>query len=107
MFHQTDIPLGGGISSEGHSQRSLQVLLADDHVLVRQGLKAILEQNGFQVAGEASDGHTAIRMCQTLQPEIAILDIGMPGLNGIEAAREISRLCPDTKIILLTVYGDE
>jgi two-component system, NarL family, response regulator NreC len=84
-----------------------RVCLADDHVVLRQGLKAILELDFFEVVGEACDGHSAIRMCQTLNPEIAILDIGMPMLNGIEAAREINRSCPNIKIILLTMYADE
>lgn len=84
-----------------------RVFLADDHVVLRQGLKAILEQDDFEVVGEASDGHTAIKMCSRLQPEIAILDIGMPMLNGIDAAREIRKSCPNTKIILLTMYADE
>ena len=88
------------------SAQSLRVYLADDHVLVRQALKAILQES-FQVVGEASDGHTAIKVCHTLQPDIAILDVGMPLLNGIDAAREIRRSCPKTKIVLLTMYGEE
>jgi DNA-binding NarL/FixJ family response regulator len=87
--------------------QNVRVILADDHMIVRQGLKAILEKHHFEVVGEASDGHAAIRLCQTSQPEVAILDIGMPMLNGVDAAREIGRLCPAVKIILLTVYEDE
>ena len=89
------------------SSPRLRVLLADDHVVVRQGLRAILQQEGFQVVGEAPDGHTAIKMCIILQPEIAILDLSMPLLNGIDAAREIRKCSPNTKIILLTMYADE
>ena len=81
----------------------LRILLADDQAVLRQGLKAILRQEGFEIVGEASDGHTAIKMCHTLKPEIAILDISMPLLNGIDAAREIHKSCPNTKIILLTM----
>ena len=85
----------------------LRVLLADDQAVLRQGLKTVLRQEGFEIVGEASDGHTAIKMCRTLQPAIAILDIGMPLLNGIDAAREIHKCCPRTKIILLTMQTEE
>jgi two-component system, NarL family, response regulator NreC len=83
------------------------VFLADDQSVLRQGLKTVLRQEGFEVVGEASDGHTAIKMCLTLQPQIVILDVGMPLLNGIDAAREIHKSCPRTKIILLTSCTDE
>jgi two-component system response regulator NreC len=82
-------------------------VLADDQVILRQSLKTVLRQEGFNVVGEASDGHTAIKMCHTLQPEIAILDIGIPLLNGIDAAREIHKSCPNTKVILLTMYTED
>src|SRR2546429_4639828 len=75
------------------SSPRLRVLLADDHVLLRQGLRAILQQEGFRVVGEAPDGHTAIKMCIILQPEIAILDLGMPLLNGMAISdRKSTRL---------------
>lgn len=88
------------------SRRGLRVFLADDHVIVREGVKAILEHDGFNVVGEASDGHAAIGMCGTLQPQIAILDIAMPLLNGIDAARQILKHCHETKIVLLTMHAD-
>jgi len=84
-----------------------RVLLADDHVVVREGLKAVLGQEGFEVVGEASDGRAAVKACENLRPEVAILDIGMPLLNGIDAARDILRLSPGTKVILLTMYNQE
>src|SRR5512140_1830285 len=84
-----------------------RVLLADDHVIVREGLKAVLQQEGFEVVGEASDGRSAVRMCERLQPQVAILDVAMPLLNGIDAAREVLRLCPNTKVVLLTMYNQE
>lgn len=84
-----------------------RVLLADDHVVVRDGLKAVLQQEGFEVVGEASDGRTAVKLCEALQPEVVVLDIGMPLLNGIDAARDVLRLCPDTKVVLLTMYDQE
>jgi two-component system, NarL family, response regulator NreC len=85
----------------------IRVVLADDHVLVRQGLKALLERHGIQVAGEASDGHEVIRLVPSLHPDIAILDIGMPSLNGIEAARELQKSYPRTRTILLTRHDED
>src|ERR1700751_3331833 len=84
----------------------LRVFLADDHELVRQGLRVLLQEH-FNVVGEAADGHAAIRACSALPPDLAILDVGMPLLNGVDAAREILKSCPNTKIILLTMYAEE
>jgi len=80
----------------------VRIVLADDHVLVRQGLMSLLEREGFQVVGEASDGQEALRLTELFQPDIAIMDISMPILNGLNAAREMSRSSPKTKTILLT-----
>jgi len=85
----------------------IRVVLADDHALVRQGLKALLEREGFQVAGEASDGQEVVRMVSNLRPDVAILDIGMPILNGIDAARELQKSSPRTKTILLTRHDED
>ena len=79
-----------------------RVLLADDHVLIRQGLKALLEKQGIQVVTEASDGREAVRLAEKAQPEVAILDITMPLLNGVDAARELIKSTPKTEVILLT-----
>jgi two-component system response regulator NreC len=84
----------------------IRVVLADNHALVRQGLKALLEREGFQVAGEASDGQELIRVVASVRPEIAILDISMPILNGIEAARELQK-SSSTKAILLTRHDED
>jgi DNA-binding NarL/FixJ family response regulator len=84
----------------------IRVVLADDHVLVRQGLKSLLEREGFQVVAEASDGQEAVRQVESLRPDIAIMDISMPTLNGLNAAREISRSSPKTKTILLTQHDE-
>jgi DNA-binding NarL/FixJ family response regulator len=83
----------------------LHVLLADDHVVVRQGLRALLERAGFEVVGEAGDGQEAIRLAEELQPDVAVLDIAMPLLNGIDAAHGITKASPQTKTILLTMYA--
>jgi two-component system response regulator NreC len=85
----------------------VRVVLADDHILVRQGLKSLLEREGFQVAGEASDGQEAVQQVVQHQPDIAILDISMPTLNGVEAARNLARLAPKTKVILLTQHNED
>ncbi|HEY4126426.1 MAG TPA: response regulator transcription factor [Gammaproteobacteria bacterium] len=83
------------------------VILADDHPMFRQGLKALLEREGFDVVGEAADGHEAVRMARHLNPGIAVLDIGMPLLNGIDAARDIHKQASDTEVVLLTMYEEE
>jgi two-component system response regulator NreC len=85
----------------------IRIVLADDHVLVRQGLKSLLERERFQVMAEASDGQEAVRLIETHHPDIAILDISMPTLNGIDAARGLSRAAPKTKVILLTQHEEE
>ncbi len=84
----------------------IRVVLADNHALVRQGLKALLEREGFQVAGEASDGQELVRLVANVRPEVAILDISMPILNGIDAARELQKSSP-TKTILLTRHDED
>jgi DNA-binding NarL/FixJ family response regulator len=82
-------------------------VLADDHVLVRQGLKSLLEREQFQVVAEASDGQEAVRASESLHPDIVVIDISMPLLNGIEAVRELGRSCPKTKAILLTQHEED
>lgn len=86
---------------------TIRVVLADDHVLVRQSLKTLLEREGFQVVAEASDGQEVLRHVQSLQPDIAVLDISMPILNGLDAAREIARVSPKVKTILLTQHDED
>lgn len=83
-----------------------RVLLADDHALVRQGLKVLLENQGIWVVPEASDGQKAVRLAEKAQPEVAILDIARRVLNGIDAARELMKSAPKTKVILLTQHGE-
>ena len=86
---------------------SIRILLADDHVLVRQGLRVLLEQAGMVVVGEAADGPEALRLAHTHAPEVALLDIAMPHLNGLETARRLREAVPQTKSILLTMHTDE
>jgi len=84
----------------------IRIALADDHVLVRQGLESLLEREGFQVVAEAADGQEAVRQVESLQPDIAVMDVSMPTLNGLNAAREISRSFPKTRTILLTQHDE-
>ncbi len=84
-----------------------RVILADDHVVVRQGLKGLLEREEIQVVGEASDGQEAIALAAKLLPDVAVIDIGMPILNGLEAAREVRKASPKTKAILLTRHDED
>ena len=84
-----------------------RILLADDHVIVRQGLKALLEREGFTVIAEAEDGQAAVRAARERCPDVAVLDFSMPLLNGRDAAREILQVCPRAKAILLTMHTDD
>jgi two-component system response regulator NreC len=86
---------------------SVTVVLADDHPLVRQGVRRLLEREEFQLLGEASDGVEVIGLAQQFRPDVVVLDLAMPTLNGLGAAREIARVSPRTKIILLTMYTEE
>jgi DNA-binding NarL/FixJ family response regulator len=86
---------------------SKRVLLADDHHVLRQGLKGLLEQRGFTVVAEAADGRTAVELAKALRPDVALLDILMPGLNGVDAAHEIAAACPGVSIVLLTGASDD
>lgn len=84
-----------------------RIMLADDHPMFRQGLRSLLERDGFEVVGEASNGHEATRMARKLTPNVAVLDLGMPLLNGVDAARDIYKRSPDTQVVLLTMYEDD
>jgi len=86
---------------------AVRLLLVDDHDLVRQGLKALLEKQGFQVVCEASNGQEALRLAAKDKPDVAIMDISMPIMNGVDAAREMTKSSPRTKVILLTQHDED
>jgi DNA-binding NarL/FixJ family response regulator len=84
------------------------ILLVDDHKIMRDGIKAILKRGDeFQVTGEAENGVDAVQFCRKSHPDMVLMDIGLPGLNGIEATTEILRHSPNTKILILSMYDDE
>jgi len=90
------------------TRKSTRILLADDHTLMREGLKGLLEQHeGFEVVGEAGDGRQAIELAGELEPDVVVMDIGMPDLNGIEAARRIVEKMPRTRIVALSMHQSE
>jgi DNA-binding NarL/FixJ family response regulator len=86
---------------------ALRLILADDHQIVRQGLRALLEREGLEIAAEAADGNAAVTLVEVYHPDIAILDLSMPGLNGVDAAREILQRHPKVGVILLTVHNED
>lgn len=85
----------------------LRVVLTDDHLVVRQGIRALLEREGIEVVGEAGDGLEAVRMAELHRPDVMVLDVGMPTLNGISAVPDILKASPDTRIVLLTMHTEE
>jgi len=86
----------------------IRIVLADDHAVMRTGLRLVLErQKDFRVVGEASDGREAVALAQQERPEVVVMDIGMPNLNGIEAARQVTALVPESGVVILSMHSDE
>ncbi len=87
---------------------SIRVLLVDDHQMLRVGLRTLIGRDpGIEIVGEASDGATAVELTRRLQPDVVLMDIQLPGLNGVEATRRIVREMPGVKVIMLTMYREE
>jgi Response regulator containing a CheY-like receiver domain and an HTH DNA-binding domain len=86
----------------------IRVVLVDDHVLVRAGLRALLHSlPNIEVIGEASDGHEAVEVIARHQPDVVIMDIGMPGLNGVDSTRRIVKQFPGTRVVILSMHANE
>lgn len=86
---------------------TIRVLVGDDHAIVREGLKAVLAEGGFTVVGEASDGREAVEVARRTRPDVVVLDIQMPLMSGIDAAKQIRAELPGVKILVLTTFADE
>jgi DNA-binding NarL/FixJ family response regulator len=87
---------------------SIRVLMADDHILVRQGIRSVLDQlDGIDVVGEAGNGRCAVELVRELNPDVVLMDIAMPEMNGIEATTEIKKLSPRTAVLVLSAYDDD
>ena len=86
----------------------IRVVLADDHILIRAGLRALLQSlPNIEVIGEASDGHEAVEVIARHQPDVVIMDIGMPGLNGVDSTRRIVKQFPGTRVVILSMHANE
>lgn len=85
----------------------VRIVLADDHALVRAGMKSLLESaEGFEVVGEAANGREAVRLAKSLKPDVALFDIAMPELNGLDAARRLASECPAVRVLILSMHTD-
>ena len=84
-----------------------RILLVDDHPLTRDGLAALLADHGFEIAGEAGGGHEAIEKAHELQPDVVLLDLSMPDLDGLSALPQLRTAAPDCEVVVLTASGDE
>ncbi len=104
---------GGGLSSasvpannEGDQRARLRILIADDHDTFRHEVERFLEREGFAVVGAASNGLEALRLARELQPDVAVLDLSMPVLDGFETAKAMAGVCPLAKLVALTIHSD-
>jgi DNA-binding NarL/FixJ family response regulator len=97
-----------GISYRGEALGALRILVADDHEVARKGIRSLLESHpGWEVCAEAKDGREAVEYAGTMKPDIFLLDVGMPNLNGLDAARQILATNPDARILIVTIHDSE
>jgi NarL family two-component system response regulator LiaR len=96
------------VTGEHSEQRRIRVVIADDHPLLRRGLEAALQlYDDIELAAQADDGAEAVAICERIQPDVVLMDLVMPGLEGAAATREVLRRCPGAKVLVLTSYSDE
>lgn len=95
------------VLENGKKSLPLRVLIADDHQIVRQGFRILMEREGMEIVGEAADGWEAVQLAHAHSPDVAVIDLSMPQLNGLDAAREILQRSPRTGILLLTMHFEE
>ncbi|MDQ3702050.1 MAG: response regulator transcription factor, partial [Chloroflexota bacterium] len=96
------------MTATANAKTRIKVLLADDHAIVREGVRLCLESMGdMEVVGEAEDGHQAVRLVGQMIPDVAVVDVTMPRLNGIEALRQIRRDFPRTRVVMLSMHDNE
>jgi DNA-binding NarL/FixJ family response regulator len=93
--------------TDGVGSELLRVMLVDDHDLFRTGLRNLLEEQGVHIVAEAPDGNLALQLVRELAPDVVVMDLNMPGMNGIEATREITRLAPLTRVLVLTISDQD
>jgi DNA-binding NarL/FixJ family response regulator len=92
---------------QGGWMSKIRIVIADDHEIVRQGLRSLLENDGCEVVGEYASGRAAVEGIKSVRPEVAVMDISMPDLNGVEATQQVSKVQPDTRVIILTMHDSE
>src|SRR3954465_11771478 len=98
----------GKIKLREECMRKIRVLLADDHTVVRQGLRALLDaEEDIEIIGEAENGRQALQLVKKLLPDVVVMDIAMPVLNGVEATRQITRYVPNVKVLVLSTYSND
>ena len=86
---------------------AIRLMLADDHRMLREGLRRSLTDEGFDVVGEASDGEEAVRLADSLRPDVVLMDVTMPDVDGVEATRRIHQQLPDVRVVMLTMHADQ
>ena len=94
-------------NAEEQPEHTLRVLLVDDHDLFRSGLRTLLEEQGVEIVGEAASGQDAVRLVRETAPEVVVMDLNMPGMNGVEATRHIGREAPLTRVVVLTISDQD